>query len=86
MDLSEGGFSTFSASRVFLRYMNEIQIHGSSEAFVKSEELASMLRVRPDTIVDWSKRYPDFPALRLGTTWRLSAYSPTRSREGLPVL
>lgn len=67
----EGGFPAFSASRVFLRCMNEIQIHGSSEAYIKTEELAGMLRVRPDTIVDWSKRYPYFPALRLPGVLRM---------------
>jgi Helix-turn-helix domain len=51
--------------------MNEIQIHESSEAYIKTEELAGMLRVRPDTIVDWSKRYPDFPALRLPGVLRM---------------
>jgi hypothetical protein len=51
--------------------MDEIQIHGSAEPYIKTEELASILRVRPDTIVDWSKRYPDFPTLRLPGVLRM---------------
>lgn len=70
-DLSDGDFPVFSASRVVIRRMDEIQIHGSSEPYVKTEELAVILRVRPDTIVDWSKRYPDFPALRLPGVLRM---------------
>ena len=45
--------------------MNDIELLGSSEPFLKPEELAALLSVKPSTIADWSRRYEDFPHINL---------------------
>jgi hypothetical protein len=42
-----------------------IEIDGSSEPYVRPEDLAKVLNVKPDTICDWARRYEDFPHLTL---------------------
>jgi hypothetical protein len=42
-----------------------VQIHGSAEPYLKPEELAQLLNIRAETICEWSRKYPNFPALRL---------------------
>jgi hypothetical protein len=42
-----------------------IKIDGSSEPYVRPEVLSEFLGVKPDTLCDWARRYPDFPHLAL---------------------
>jgi predicted DNA-binding transcriptional regulator AlpA len=42
-----------------------IIIDGSSEPYIRTEDLAKMLNVKPQTIGDWCRRYPDFPHILL---------------------
>ena len=37
----------------------------NDEGYLKPEELAVILRVKPTTILTWARMYKDFPALRL---------------------
>ncbi len=41
-----------------------LKLFGSPEPYVSLEELYTILRVPPDTIGDWARRYITFPALR----------------------
>jgi hypothetical protein len=43
----------------------EVVFDGSSEPYVKLEELARVLNVKPDTIGDWCRRYENCPHLLL---------------------
>jgi excisionase family DNA binding protein len=38
-----------------------IEVKGSTAPFLKSEELAKLLRVKPQTVLDWARRSPNFP-------------------------
>jgi hypothetical protein len=42
----------------------EVRFNGSPEPFVSLEELYAVLRIAPDTMGDWARRYPTFPCLR----------------------
>jgi hypothetical protein len=42
-----------------------VEIHGSAEPYLKPEELAQLLNIKAETICEWARKYPDFPALRL---------------------
>ena len=48
-----------------------ITIDGSSEPYVRPEDLAKILNVKPDTIGDWARRYEDFPHLVLPGSLRM---------------
>jgi predicted DNA-binding transcriptional regulator AlpA len=50
---------------------NIVELAGSSERFVKVEEIAAMLEVKPQTIIDWARRYDDFPAIQLPGSLRV---------------
>ena len=50
---------------------SDIKIDGSSEPYVRPEDLAKILNVKPDTIGDWCRRYPDFPHLALPGSLRM---------------
>ena len=50
---------------------NIVELAGSSERFVKVEEIAEMLEVKPQTIIDWARRYDDFPAIQLPGSLRV---------------
>jgi hypothetical protein len=41
------------------------KITGSEEPFITSGDLARKLKVQQRVIQDWSRRYPDFPAIAL---------------------
>jgi hypothetical protein len=43
---------------------NAVELNGSAESYIRVEDLAKILDVKPRTILDWSHRYPDFPMLR----------------------
>jgi hypothetical protein len=49
----------------------KVEIDGSSELYIKAKDLAKMLNVKEDTIKDWHRRYPDFPAIRLPGSIRM---------------
>ena len=51
--------------------VEEIKFNGSSEPYVKLEEMAKILRIKPETIADWVRRYEDFPHLDLPGNIRL---------------
>jgi hypothetical protein len=51
--------------------MEKIQLFGSSEPYVKPAELAQLLDVRAETILDWARHYPDFPCIHLPGTIRI---------------
>jgi hypothetical protein len=55
-------------------------IAGSSEPFLRVEELASLLSLEPDTIRDWH-RYPDFPCLHVPGGLRVRASEVLRWLE-----
>jgi hypothetical protein len=42
-----------------------LKLNGSSEPFVRVENIAAMLGIKPRTILDWAHRYPSFPILQL---------------------
>jgi hypothetical protein len=42
-----------------------IIIDGSSEPYVRLEDLAKTLAVKAETISDWCRRYPNFPHIML---------------------
>lgn len=47
---------------------NSITAH--IEPYLKTEELAEVMRVQPDTVRHWCCKYRDFPVLRLGNSNR----------------
>jgi hypothetical protein len=49
------------------------EILGSDEPYLKLSELSHILNVKPDTIIDWSRRYEDFPCLALPGSIRIRA-------------
>ena len=49
------------------------EILGSGEPYLKLGELSRILNVKPETIVDWSRRYEDFPCLALPGSIRIRA-------------
>jgi predicted DNA-binding transcriptional regulator AlpA len=51
----------------------KVEIDGSPEPYIKARELATMLSITEDTIKDWYRRYPDFPAIRLPGSIRMRA-------------
>ena len=51
----------------------EVVFDGSAERYVKLEELAQTLSVKPATIADWARRYPNFPKLELPGSIRVRA-------------
>jgi helix-turn-helix protein len=50
---------------------NIIQLAGSTEPFVKVEQVAKLLNVKPQTIIDWARRYDDFPMVQLPGSLRV---------------
>jgi Mn-dependent DtxR family transcriptional regulator len=50
---------------------NIVELAGSTEQFVKVEDIARMLEVKPQTIIDWARRYGDFPAIQLPGSLRV---------------
>jgi hypothetical protein len=50
---------------------NIVELAGSTEKFVKVEEIAAMLEVKSQTIIDWARRYDDFPAIQLPGSLRV---------------
>jgi Mn-dependent DtxR family transcriptional regulator len=50
---------------------NIIELAGSSERFVRVEEIARMLEVKPQTVIDWARRYDDFPMVQLPGSLRV---------------
>jgi hypothetical protein len=42
-----------------------IIIDGSSEPYVRLEDLARVLSIKSETLSDWCRRYPNFPHLML---------------------
>jgi hypothetical protein len=63
---------------------SDIKISGSSEPFVRPEELAKMLNVKPDTIGDWCRRYEDFPHLLLPGSIRVRVSEVEAWLKNLP--
>jgi hypothetical protein len=51
----------------------KVEINGSPEPYIKARDLAIMLSIEEDTIKDWYRRYPDFPAIRLPGSIRVRA-------------
>jgi hypothetical protein len=51
----------------------KVGIDGSPEPYIKARDLAKMLSIEEDTIKDWYRRYPDFPAIRLPGSIRVRA-------------
>lgn len=49
------------------------EIDGSPEPYLKARDLARVLSITEDTIKDWYRRYPDFPAIRLPGSIRMRA-------------
>jgi hypothetical protein len=72
-----------------------IEFGGSSERFVKVEQIASFLSVKPQTILDWAKRYDDFPMVQLPgsirvrpsevTAWLEKLTERGRANQGRPA-
>jgi hypothetical protein len=75
----------FYRSRVDMNTMDQkpIIIDGSSEPYVRLEDLARMLNVKTETISDWSRRYPDFPHLLLPGSVRVRVSEVTAWLEKL---
>jgi predicted DNA-binding transcriptional regulator AlpA len=48
-----------------LQEPTKVEIGGSPEPYLKARDLARMLSIAEDTVKDWYRRYPDFPAIRL---------------------
>jgi predicted DNA-binding transcriptional regulator AlpA len=46
---------------------------GSDESYLKIDELAKILNVKPETVMDWSRRYEDFPSINLPGSVRIRA-------------
>jgi len=71
-----------------------IEFAVSSERYVKVEEIAAFLSVKPQTILDWAKRYDDFPAVQLPgsirvrpsevTAWLQKLTERGRANQGRP--
>jgi predicted DNA-binding transcriptional regulator AlpA len=72
-----------------------IEFAGSAERYVKVEEIASFLSVKPQTILDWAKRYDDFPMVQLPgsirvrpsevTAWLEKLTERGRANQGRPA-
>jgi transposase len=71
---------------------NVIEFDGSTEKFVRVEEIARILGVKPRTIIDWARRYEDFPMIQLPgsirvrpselTAWLQKLTETTRAIQG----
>ena len=45
--------------------VTEVIIDGSSEQYLRLEEIAQTLNVSADTLSTWARRFPSFPRLQL---------------------
>jgi hypothetical protein len=66
-------------------YPVEVRFNGSPEPFVSLEELYGVLRIAPDTMGDWARRYPTFPCELLKSRQSTSNQA-SRIEANTPVL
>ena len=50
-----------------------VEIDGSFEPYLTVEQLAEILKIRPRTVADWTKRFVDMPVLSLPGSLRFRA-------------
>ena len=48
-----------------------VELYGSEEPYLKPVQLARVLNVKSETIIDWCRRHPDLPHLQLPGSIRI---------------